>query len=394
MIGPAHLPPEMRLPELYDPIIQLRRTLFGFVDHIGDILADSPLDDAMTRDIRIWHQNFFEAVKLKNVDLEEVLNTFLDLLEKILIVPVYNFPLDEESMLGSDGHVYGNKFLCVHRYRSEPPFNQCSPLLRDPEIPFTVEPHLIVRKLVCWLKQYRPFFGSAVIEEEYNAIPKEAPPVIQEKAVLSAKSRTRMARIQKIQQQQAARRREAEERESARMEKMDAIEDIVDEVIDRQLAPFREYIVESHAAADQKLDAIGEHIDVLREQYNKLDEDLVILDRDIGNLKKELKETGDIVSSVKADNIRLQVSIKETEQAIKDRDKGILGELLKAAAIIAVCWFASWAATQILGAMSAAGGAAAGGSAAGGTAAAAATAPKVVFSAGSNAIKVGLTFPF
>jgi hypothetical protein len=342
-------------PDLYHPILQLPRTFYKDVRWIGEILAASSLHDPLTEGIRIWHKEFTDAIQLKTIDKEKVLNQFLDKLEKILIVPLCNFPLDEEAMLGSDGHTYGRKFLCVHRFKSESPFNQRSPLRPDDPTPLTAIPHEIARAMVCWLKRYRPHFSSELVEREYRQIPQDKMPLFPEKP---AKANPLQEKLQRIVLEELARKQEHEQRERELSQQRGQLEALIDQVVFKRLTILQEQTAQKDAAMNGRLNHVEGQVQiavaVFKEKYDQIESNLNNLDHEIAGLKDQLKRVGEEIISAHTDNLRLQTGIKQTEKVIRDREKGALKEFFTGVAVMGACVLGAWAASVIIKSMGAA----------------------------------------
>lgn len=342
-------------PDLYHPLLQLPRTFFEDVSWIGEMLAASSLHDPLTEKIRHWHQNFTGSIQLKTINKEKVLNQFLDKLEKILIVPLCNFPLDEEAMLGSDGHTYGRKFLCVHRFKSESPFDLRSPLKPDDPAPLTTVPHEIARSMVCWLKRYRTHFSSELVEREYSQIPVDKMPLFPEKP---AKANPLQEKLNRIVQEQLARQQEHEQRERELSLQRNQLEALIDQVVFKRLAILREETVQKDAAMNGRLNHAEGQVQiaaaVFQQKFDQIESNLKNLDQEIPELKNQLNQVGEEIVSARADNLRLQIGIKETEKVIQNREKGALKEFFTGVAVMGACVLGAWAASVIIKSMGAA----------------------------------------
>ena len=342
-------------PDLYHPILQLPRTFYKDVHWIGEILAASFLHDPLTEGIRSWHKEFTGSIQLETIDKEKILNQYLDQLEKILIVPLCNFPLDEEAMLGSDGHTYGRKFLCVHRFKSESPFDQRSPLRPDDPAPLTAVPHEIARSMVCWLKRYRPLFSSELVETEYRQIPQDKMPLFPDKP---AKANPLQEKLQRIMQEELVRKQEHEQRERELSLQRNQLETLIDQVVFKQLAILQEQTVQKDTAMHGRLNHVEGQVQIavaaFKEKFEQIESNLQNLDHEIAELKGQLNRVGEEIVSAKTDNLRLQTGIKQTEKVIRDREKGALKEFFTGVAVVGACVLGAWAASVIIKSMGAA----------------------------------------
>jgi len=343
-------------PSLYDPVVQLQRTFFQDIEWIGEILSATALQDELTKDLRLWHDKFKEVMGLQTVDKEMVLKTKLDDLQKILVNP-YEFPLDEESMLGSDGFVYSRKFLCNHIYNTEPQYKQRSPIRLDDQTPFSVVPHEPARALVRWLKRYRPDFHSDLVEQVYNKIPIDQIPLIPSGQIepKETKSNGLNEWLRRIRDERAERGHIADIRDRALRGPQVSITAMFDRVFVPRFSQLDKMVEDNDAELNQRLDAFEQcfhlFVEDLKEEFNQIDLEIETLDQDINWLQAQTKENGEGVESAKNDNIRLETSMKETEKAIKKRKKRWIKEVLVAVAAIGASAAASWAITAIINSM-------------------------------------------
>jgi hypothetical protein len=152
---------------------------------------------------------------------------------------------------------------------------------------------------------------------------------------------------------QAVLRQEAEERERIRLQDHQVVEGMMDQILDNNVAHFQTNVASMHSTAHQRLDAVERPLLAIQEQSQQLDREINALGHEIQDLRTQLRNVDDQIDGAKADNIQLQIAIKETEQAIKNRDKGGFGDIFSAIAAIAVCATASWGIKAILDAMGA-----------------------------------------
>lgn len=325
--------------QVLNPLLQLPRTLRQDIQRFGDYLTPD-WNDEISNTLRIWQKNCAKVMELRRINHEEVLNSFLNQLERILVIPVLDIPLDEESMIGSDGRTYGKMFLCVHRFRTPEPFNLRSPIAGHDIRPFMTRPHEPVRQIVQWIKRYRPNFGAGQIQDEYRQLPVDK----QHFPVISAK-------IQKIKLDQFERKREAEIKRKEDDRALDNLNQMIDKVIVPQIAAIQQNVVEQQTRMLERLDRVDGNFrqeeQILRNQFQQVDAAIQVLDKELVCLNQELNVTKDKIDETKHDNIRLQVAIKETEKAIKEREKGWFKELLMMVAVIGACWCGTWAAQAI-----------------------------------------------
>lgn len=334
------------IPRVYDPEMQIQRSLRGGIDEIGVVLRESNLNDELSTLIRQWHVNFTKALELKNIDLNPIAEEFLDLLQGVLTMPGINIPYDDETVLGSDGQAYGYKILCLFYSKTNAPFSERSPLRPDDPTPFKASPHAIARFLVSWLKIYRPNFTSERVDREFSQlasipeIPGLSKSIAQAKKGLTDK-------IQHIQQQQLKREKKKEERRQIADRQFEVLDQVIDQVVVEKFAELNQQIAENHAAKNELLDQHEQNfehaVDALRQHYDSLDRRGEILEADIADLKIELAHIGAQVVSAQADNIRLKIAIIETQKALNKREKGFWKQILMVGAVIIGSYIATWA---------------------------------------------------
>ncbi len=341
--------------EVHNPRFQIQRTLRKDVAEIGELLAKSQLDDKLTETIRTWYQNFEKALNLKNIDLGPVFDKYVDLLEEILIIPELKIPLDEDTVLGNDKKAYGYKYICLFLANETNPFKGRSPLNPEDPTPFTAEPHDVARFLVRWLKVYKQDFVNETIESDFQKLRKiPIIPGLTKSEPVQAKP-SLADTIKGIQERQKNR----ENRRQIRTTPIQTINENIDRAVKEAFTPLNNQVLENHAAKQNRLDnleiAFEAAVVEIKKRQQQLDERGDAIDRDLKELQDQLNVIGENVESAKADNVRLQAGIKETEKAINEREKGGLKDLLTIALIIGACW----AGGQILAAAMKAGGSAA-----------------------------------
>lgn len=274
------------VPEIYQPDLQIPRKLPAEIAQLEELFA-STLQDELTQVVQTWLARFKEAAQLRHVPPAQVLDQFLTLLEKILVIPGCNFPLDEEALLGSDGIVYSRKFLCLNRARSEAPYDVRSPFRPDDPRPLTAEPHEPIRAVVRWLKAHRPQFIAHAIEDQYAKLaPHEIasiPPT--PKALTPAQERIqRMREKNHIRQAEKAR---AEEFLEGQLHKS------TDLGIQNEFAAFALQAREVHVAGDRRVRQAEEQIAPIQtsliQEQQKLDEKIDNDSREAAQLRLQAR---------------------------------------------------------------------------------------------------------
>lgn len=126
--------------------------------HLPQLISPhSNFQDRLSNIIRVWLDNFKEYFdQRKNAEsAESIKHRFVRLLKSGLKDPAPPYkPVDEEPLLGSDGHTYGTRWLLLFFRNVPEEFHFRSPLRMQEAPPpyFTVQPHFLAAAMVRWLK--------------------------------------------------------------------------------------------------------------------------------------------------------------------------------------------------------------------------------------------------
>ena len=133
----------------------------GFVDASGN-------SDSKTREIRDWIEFSLKQILTLN-DPDTVFQRCIEHLKRILTHDGTNatIPLEPDTVLGSDGHAYGPRFLSIFQMTAPESIRNLSPLhyAEDPT-PLTTRAHTVVRDTINWL---RVKYGISVTSEQIEA---------------------------------------------------------------------------------------------------------------------------------------------------------------------------------------------------------------------------------
>lgn len=297
--------------------------------------------DTMSDDIAQWHRQFSRALRL-NSDPERIRNEFIGLLQELLRDPISQAPLDDQTILGSDGRTYGFMSLRVHLNQVPEQFRNRSPLNPQNEERFTSSPHHIVRYMVGWLQGHNSLLRSDQINGAYQAlIERGTAPQISMTQV------TRIDRMRRIIEEQAQRNRKIAEDEQKATNALVQVGNRLTQTITESFAPVTQRIQSIGEQADERLDNMEEsdrqQLDSIERAVTQLENDIGALTRANESLASQINAVGEEVSAAKLDDMRLQQAINETRKAIKDRKKAELKKLITTVAIIGICVFATWA---------------------------------------------------
>lgn len=317
--------PQVRAPNapIYDRAIRLQRTLIPELTQLQELFSPEWKDE-FSEVVRFWLMNFKESLLLRTVSYEFVLNTFLIHLENLLATSA---PLDAEAMLGSDGRVYGKRFLCLHRARTEAPYNDRSPLEPEDPKPFMASAHTPMRELVAFLRRHRPIPPTPLDNEYDTLLPhqkdfEETHPQVQ-KAVLNDYLR---------------RRRQAGRGAFVR--------ELVDGIAKPKFEELRRDMAQNHAERHEELNHVvgqfRQEAEKVREQIRETEVGITVATQEINRLRNEQQYVGAQIQEADRENRQLAISNKETERAIRDKQKRWLGELAQLVGTVLLSWGASY----------------------------------------------------
>ncbi len=327
---PAGIQASNANPQLYETV--MRRRVRAELTELKTIMRETHLQDEMTGTISIWAENFWEALLL-NADDDEIFRGFSQLMQELLTDPFFGAPLDEEALLGSDGHTYGKKSHAVWEDRVEEMYKRRSPM--DPDDPtfLDLRPHPVARYMVCWLQRYNLLQVSEDIERAYNEII----------------PRQRLARIERLRESKAARDRQRNERIAQNERDLNAeIETILEPLIEvRDL--IRNNANELIERAEEIRENDSENIQVERDAIQRIDADITVIDLRNTQLIQRVNEVGELISETEKENAKLEIAINKTRKAIKKQRKGWVSGVLKTAVVVAACAAATWGVGALVG---------------------------------------------
>jgi hypothetical protein len=313
-----------------------RRKIQAELLNISDKLKEFNCEDDMTDLIKLWHNKFSERVR-KSSDPDDIINEFIIGLQNILIDPInplLRIPLDEKAVLGSDGRVYGHKSLCLYLHLAPEEYRWRSPVNRIDETPFTVSdiPHPIVKTAVLWLKERKALLHSEEVENEYLKLEKlgKIPSLPTQKAYKKFKQ---LERIRHIVEKQESLVKEKELFEKSLEDNFKhKIESF--QIIEKKYKDFEKEILLSIEEQKKKNLEVLENIKKEIENGANEVNDLNRRNRELEERLQKLKEG---IDDAERESIKLSIAINELKQAIKERDNGLLGTIVKTCLIIGGC---------------------------------------------------------
>ena len=148
------------------PLDRMRVQLNSELASVGMALDRYPMIDPMSVRIENWHRECALDLR-RDLDPGSCVVRHATRLREWLKDPIGRSPLEEESYLGNDNHVYGKQALLVYLDRMPEEVQGRSPVRPDEDRLFVVYPHPIVKATVIWLKTKMIFEPLDAISERY-----------------------------------------------------------------------------------------------------------------------------------------------------------------------------------------------------------------------------------
>lgn len=129
-----------------------RSTLLEKLTEIHARIAQSDCSDEVSKKIVMWHADFTASLESEGCSLESVVPHFFAELQNILRdTTPFQYPLDEETYIGNDGHVYGERILALLCEAKGTTSSPCNPDFSERLI---VRPHALARHLVSFAQTH------------------------------------------------------------------------------------------------------------------------------------------------------------------------------------------------------------------------------------------------
>ncbi len=187
MTAPSITTTQLNPPHRKEVILtaRLRRELLQKLDQLDQTLLHFNQQDRLTQIIRAW-KDAFRAVVNTDAFTTEIKDRFFNQLKESLVdaLPcqvsegsIIYPPLDDEALLGSDGFVYGKKWLSILWKQLPEQLRTRSPLNPEQPTPFSVQPHEPARFLVRWLHDSGVYEPLAQLEQMYAQQRDQMPPL-------------------------------------------------------------------------------------------------------------------------------------------------------------------------------------------------------------------------
>lgn len=320
----------------------LRRRVFAEIAGITKQLEGSGLNDELTGLIQNWKKSF--KTSLANYrNTQQVINQFVRLMQELLKDPLSNAPLDQNSVLGSDGRTYGDMSLSLHLNSVPAAYKNRSPLDPNNQSVFTTVPHSNVQYMVSWLESHHALLHDATIERQYRQLVNQHhvnPP-----SVASA-----LDKIQRIKQRAAAFNKEKEEKSKKLEEHMENRLNL----FSQSAAAIAQNQSQNMAALSNRIANAGQNFDAQMQQLNgvlnQLDQNIRQAEVDHEALNKEIAEVQSGIRKGELEDLLLRQQIHELELEMKKKKNEWVKDLAAALIVVGACAFATFAVTTILAA--------------------------------------------
>ncbi len=309
-----------------------RRSLIA---ELAGIEASLHGNDSLSSDAMQWHQGFRKALNT-NADVTTIYNSFVELLQKILVDALTQTPLEEDAYLGSDGYCYGAKTLCLFEHSLDPNYRFRSPLnLQDPDQEeFSVLPHPIAPQMVRWLEQHKKRLPpSAEIHGAYAQLVNELG-AQKVKRLLPTK---RHNRIQRIHLEQKARN----QHQAVTNEIQESLQALQHEVKEQIQKDFKEVARQVDEVAENVLQKLETHEKRQQTLYQERERQIRVLEREQSSLQQDVKGLENDISLLsreievaEQEQVEVRSEIRRVEVAIKKRKKERQKSLIKTIGII------------------------------------------------------------
>lgn len=332
---------------LFDSVSILRRRLRSELSTLRTQITQSGAQDELSTLLLNWI-NRFEG-SLGNQNLDDTKNRFIELLKEILVDP-FNVPLDEDAVLGNDGHTYGKKNLVLYFNMVEAAIRNRSPLNPNDATVFTVDSHPHVRRMIDWIRTHSTYVTSAVVTNRYQALQTSQLRVFTYEDIRQSNPNRERIRLQIIR---------VRERNLTLNANVAAVQQQYTALSAQISETFSFVDLRTTQFAQSTLNQLQNIENEMTQQNNQLSQAIQTLDNEISQLEKQSQDLQSQIKNTQTNLTQAQKESKELEQniidvqtEIKKRKRNNLKKVLKVAAIIGVCILATWA----LGSLAAAAG--------------------------------------
>lgn len=292
----------------------LRRKLHSELAELGGHLRASQLKDTFTEFARKWHAHFLDALNSATTE-EDVLDQFLDLLDKALRDPLSNMPLGEDALLGNDNRIYDPHSLAFFLFNApqEKYFHS-----ED----FSTYLHPLIFYFVRWIDSYRERPRIAFIDDSCSKLKEKnlLPEIPSERSHQETKLRERLARS----------------RLPGRYdERITAVFRAVERTLEAHTEDALAKIERIRAEEAQVKRGLEEHIASSEKRIKALEDANEELKHDLERLEREMK-------LVALNERKLALAINECQLILEKAKKSSAGGFFGCLGLAALCVLATW----------------------------------------------------
>lgn len=323
----------------FDKETNLRISLNADITTLKTQLRISGLKDALSIQLSNWANEFGKSLKCRDISLVKI--RYIALLKEILVDP-WQAPLDEDSVLGSDGIVYGKKSLTLHINMVNEIFRSRSPIDPNNPAPFHIDQHRHVKPMIEWLKKHSSYAPSEEVEKKYQALleTKGRRIFILDDIPCSDPRKERIRRMINMQ-------RERTFKEDADINKMKEESAKASENIKKTFKPVNERTDNFHKKTFENLNHFEANMKKDNAQFNQaaesLEEEISGLEKGSQKLDSDINESQAKLSEAEKESLYLEKRIIDAKIEIRKRRKKLLKKIITAAAIVGGCGLATWA---------------------------------------------------
>lgn len=324
--------------------LKVEKEILELYKHLQDSLAN----DSISNQIKEWVSCFKSALSYKDESrIDSQLREFIKFLHEILVDPIRG-PLDENSMLCSDGHTYSS--MTYNLFMKTPQaFHHRSP--KNPDNPqahsFAPHPHV---KLICqWLRKYNALPRSEELRKEYDSliarssflpakVQANPPPVALR---VNSRRNEMLEYLERVEKKEKEQKKPPSKFSQELQNIQNSFLNSVSAIANQMNAQTRQLIQQQSEFQKE----VTEKTAQIREAIQRAKTDLEELKKDLTALNSNLNDVKDKTKSIKQQDDELRKKIDETSQAIKEKEKEIdeRNRILITVAVIGACAFAGWA---------------------------------------------------
>jgi len=305
------------------------------VDWINDIIEKNQMQDSLSMDVKdIWQNKFQPLIKTDNE--QEIIQTFIPLLQELLYDHFFNVPLNEDAVLGNDGHVYNSYSLKILQSVLSKEYQERSPRDLDNPAIFKTQPHSFVKECIHFLKRWGSYTHPSDLEDKYKRLL-----ILQYEEKQKESIQKRSDYLAKIKQNRDAQQRKYDEN----LQKLtDHIARANLEISNDIRETFQEINEEQNRFKELQIKCINDMKGQVANRVQEVSQEIEHLEKTIEELSKKRQQLSNKLDKGKEDmkqvhreNTQLQHAINETRLIIAQRKKSSRLNLKTTLLIVAGC---------------------------------------------------------